>query len=133
MPGPIPYSLDKAVPWNYGVDVYYHSVKQDMLAIKDKIAKNVDSDIFNIAGTRKITISGRVFSPEVSPPKTVTGPVIIPVVVPPKTTTAIPVITHVDPPITESAETRGKVIFIEPVQTKAYSESIPEASKKEME
>ena len=26
-PGPIPYSSDKAVPWNYGADVYYHGVK----------------------------------------------------------------------------------------------------------
>ena len=42
-------------------------------------------------------------------------------------------ITPVDTPITESAETRGKDILIEHVQTKAHSESIPEASKKEME
>ena len=34
---------------------------------------------------------------------------------------------------TESAETRGKDILVEPVQTKAHSESIPEVSKKEME
>ena len=26
-PGPIPYSSDKAIPWNYGSDVYYHGVK----------------------------------------------------------------------------------------------------------
>ena len=33
MSGPISYSLDKAVPWNYGADVYYYGVKQDLLAI----------------------------------------------------------------------------------------------------
>ena len=71
MTGPIPYSSDKVVPWNYGADVYYHGVKPDMLDIEDKIAENDDSDIVNIAGTSKITRSGRVFSPEISPPKTV--------------------------------------------------------------
>src|ERR1044072_8256189 len=35
-PGPVPYSSDKAIPWNYGVEVYYHGVKQEPLAIKDK-------------------------------------------------------------------------------------------------
>ena len=29
MPGPVPYSSDKTVPWNYGGDIYYHGVKQD--------------------------------------------------------------------------------------------------------
>ena len=33
-PGPIPYSSGQVVPWNYGVGVYYHGVKQDLLAIK---------------------------------------------------------------------------------------------------
>ena len=27
MPGPIPSSSDKDVPWNYGADVYYYNVK----------------------------------------------------------------------------------------------------------
>ena len=26
-PGPIPQSSDKAIPWNYGSDIYYHGVK----------------------------------------------------------------------------------------------------------
>ena len=34
-PGPIPYSPDKDVPWNYGANVYYHGVKQDLLVIKN--------------------------------------------------------------------------------------------------
>ena len=29
MPGPITYSSDKTVPWNYRGNVYYHEVKQD--------------------------------------------------------------------------------------------------------
>ena len=62
MPGPIPYLSDKTVPWNYGGDVYYHNVKQDWLADKDSIFEKADPDIGNIAGTSKITQSGRVFS-----------------------------------------------------------------------
>ena len=27
VPGPIPYTSDKAVPWHYGADVYFHGVK----------------------------------------------------------------------------------------------------------
>ena len=30
VPGPIPYTSDKAVPWHYGADVYYHGIKQDL-------------------------------------------------------------------------------------------------------
>ena len=50
MSGPIPYSSDKVVPWNYGADVYYHGVKQDLLAIKDEVAKGTDPDVDNIVG-----------------------------------------------------------------------------------
>src|ERR1044072_2786414 len=28
-PRPVPYSSEKAIPWNYGAEVYYHGVKQD--------------------------------------------------------------------------------------------------------
>ena len=42
MPGPIPYSSDKTVPWNYGGDVYYHGVKQDWLADEDSIFEKAD-------------------------------------------------------------------------------------------
>ena len=76
-PGPVPHSSDKVVPWNYGADVYYHGVKQDLLTTKDKKAEEVDPDINNIFGTSKITRSGRVFSPEISP-KTVAKHVVIP-------------------------------------------------------
>ena len=116
MPGPIPYSSDKAVPWNYGADVYYHGVKQDLLAAEDQVSGNTDPDIGNIVGTSKITRSERVFSPEISPLKVVTIHMIIPTVVPANTTTTTPVINPVATPVTESAETRGKEISVEPVQ-----------------
>ena len=76
-----------------------------------------------------------MFSPEISPPKTVTGPVIIPVSVPvdTTTTTTIPMVIPTDTPTTESTKTQGKGIMVEPVQMKAQSISIPEASQKEME
>ena len=49
----------------------------------------------------------------------------------------IPIVTPIVSPVvilsTESAETRGKEVLVDPVQTKAHSESIPEASKREME
>ncbi|KAI5382844.1 hypothetical protein KIW84_070306 [Lathyrus oleraceus] len=59
-PGPVPYSSSKAIPWNYGGDVYIHDIKQD-----DNSANPNDVDI---VGTSKITRSGRIFSPEISPP-----------------------------------------------------------------
>ena len=57
-PGPVPYSSSKAIPWNYGGDVYIHGVKQ----VGDSANPN------DIVGTSKITRSGRIFSPEISPP-----------------------------------------------------------------
>ena len=110
-----------------------HGVKQDWLAVEDSIFEKVDPDIGNIAGTNKITRSGRVFSPEIAPLKTITSPVIIPVSVSVDTTTTIPMVTPTDTPTTESIETQGKGILVEPVRMKAQSVSIPEASQKEME
>ena len=128
MPGPIPYSSDKIVPWNHGGDVYYHSIKQDWPVAEDSSSEKVDSDISNIAGTSKITRSWRVFSLEIAPTKAVSGPVIIHVVVaPPKAipspaiispntptdkTVVVPVITPTDIPTAESTKTRGKVILV---------------------
>ncbi|XP_058774379.1 uncharacterized protein LOC131648660 [Vicia villosa] len=48
-PGPIPYSSDKAVPWNYGADVYINGVKQEPLT--DKVVEVTNPDVDNIAGT----------------------------------------------------------------------------------
>ena len=92
-PGPIPYSSDKVVPWNYGADVYYHGVKQDLLAIKNEVAEDTDPNIDNIVGTSKVTRSGRIFSPKISPKTIATLVVIL---------------------ATELTGTRGKEVFIEP-------------------
>ena len=69
MPGPVAYESDKIVSWNYGGDIYYHGIKQDGLAAKEINSEEEDSNISNIAGTSKITRSGRIFSPEIAPPQ----------------------------------------------------------------
>ena len=140
MPGPVPYESDKIVSWNYGGDVYYHGIKQDGLAAEEINSEEEDSDISNIAGTSKITRSGRIFSPEIAPPKAVFGPVAVPKV------TYVPIIISasatidkddttpaVIPTNTSTIDVRGKGIQEEPVQTKAQPLTIPETSKKEME
>ena len=109
---PVLYSSDKAVPWNYGVDVYYHGVKQYLKT------EEADIDISNIVGTSKITRSGRVFSPEISL-KTVTKPVIIPSVIPASTLATTPILTPVVTPANESSGTRGKEAIGEPARTEA--------------
>ena len=98
--------------------------QQDLLDVEDQVSENAYPDIGNIVGTSKITRSGRVFSPDISPPKVVTSPMIIPTFILADTTIPIPVNTPVATPITESAENRGKDVLIEHVQTKARSESI---------
>ncbi|XP_050877660.1 uncharacterized protein LOC127081452 [Lathyrus oleraceus] len=55
LPGPVPYSSDKDVPWNYGEEVYYQGKKVDV--------KTPNSDVNDVGGTVLITRSGRVFSP----------------------------------------------------------------------
>ena len=60
---PIPYSSNKAVPWNYGVEVFYHGIKQDAWIKEDKV-----DDVGNINGSSKVTRIGRIFSPNISPP-----------------------------------------------------------------
>ena len=42
IPGPIPYTSDKAVPWHYGADVYYHGIKQDLKV------EEADTDVSDI-------------------------------------------------------------------------------------
>ena len=100
-----------------GGDVYYHCIKQDWPAVEDSISEKANPDINNIAGTSKITQSGRVFFPEIAPPKTIIGHVIIPVPVPvDTTTTTIPLVTPADTPTTDSTETRGKGMLVQPVR-----------------
>ena len=57
-PGPVPYSSSKAIPWNYGGDVYIHGIKQ--------VGSSANPN--DIVGTSKVTRSGRIYSPEISPP-----------------------------------------------------------------
>ena len=77
--GPILYSSDKAIPWNYGANVYYHGVKQEPLTVEEENVEVTNPDVDNIAGTSKVTRNGRVFSPEISS-NTVTAPVCITVI-----------------------------------------------------
>ena len=97
-------------------------------------------DISNIVGTSKITRRGRIFSPEIAPPKAVFGPVAAPKVtfVPINISASTPTDKDdttlvVIPTNTPTAEIRGKSIQEESVQTKAQPLTIPETSKKEME
>ena len=69
-PGPIPYSSNKAVPWNYGAEVFYHGIKQDAWIEEEK-----DENIGNIDGSSKVTRTGRIFSPNISPPVVTKTPI----------------------------------------------------------
>ena len=123
MPGPGPYTSDKTIPWNYRGDVYYHGIKKDCSATEEQ-----DFDISNIAGTSKITRSGRIFSPEIAPRKGVYGPVIILAVAPTKAVpdpiiisnntpidkaVTTPIIILTDTPAAELTEARGKGVIVE--------------------
>ena len=85
-------------------------------------------DIINIVGTSKVTRSGRLFSPEISPP-TVHKLIVIPSA---STSTTVPVPTPIITPVTNPSGTRGKETIGEPAQTEAPKKII-EASKQEIE
>ena len=125
-PGPVPYTSDKAAPWQYGADVYYHGIKQNL-----KI-KEADLDVGNIVGTNKITRSGRVFSPEISL-KTVNKPVVIPPAIPIGASTTTLVLTPIVTPAIESSGTREKEAIGEPSRTEAPRKFVVESSKQEIE
>lgn len=55
VPGPVPYTSEKAVPWHYGSEVFYHGVKKDE-GISD--SSNVES----FTGVGKLTRSGRIYA-----------------------------------------------------------------------
>lgn len=63
LPGPIPYSSENDVPWHYETDVYYHGAKQDEKLSEDKPSEDISLNVDNLAGTGRITRSGRVYSP----------------------------------------------------------------------
>ncbi|XP_058759660.1 uncharacterized protein LOC131632969 [Vicia villosa] len=104
--GPIRITVE---PKSYGNDVYIHGVKQE--ALNDEPFKTPNPDVDNIVGTSKVTRSGRIFSPEISPDA--------------NTSTQIPV-------SDSTADVRGKRPLLEPVQTpvEAINE---EVSQKEMD
>ena len=134
MLGPTPYKTDKMVPWNYGGEIYYHGVKQIEQIAEEESSEEDNPDISNIAGTRKITRSGRIFSPEIAPPTTVFGPAAIPKITPVTVPTSVPSNNDNTIPIyTSAAEKKGKNVQEESVLTKAHSLVIPETSQKEME
>ena len=133
MPGPVPYKSDRSVPWNYGGEIYYHGIKQ--IESTEESSDEETSDIGNIAGTSKITRSGRIFSPEIAPPKAIFGPSASPEVtlVPVDISARTPVIEEVITPMVVpyvAADNRGKGMQEEPVRKRAQPSIIPETSKK---
>ena len=109
--GQIPYSSDKVVPWNYGVDVHYHGIKEEPLTFEGVNTEVIDPNIDNISRTSKVTRSGRVFSPEISL-KTIDTPICV------TSTKPIP-------------ETRNKGQMNEPAQTEESKEVTAEDTYKQ--
>src|SRR4051812_37144990 len=109
-PTPFPYSSDKVVPSIYETNVYVHGVKQDTLT--EEALNFTTPTVDNIVGTSKITRSGRIFSPEISP-KVTTNPVQVPVP-------------------NQDVNARGKEPQVEPVEIPVEI-TIEDPSKQEME
>ncbi|XP_050890237.1 uncharacterized protein LOC127095610, partial [Lathyrus oleraceus] len=64
MPTPFPFESTKAVPWKYGITVVDGVVDGKPEATESKKGvENVDADITNIAGTSRMTRSGRIYTP----------------------------------------------------------------------
>ncbi|XP_058766556.1 uncharacterized protein LOC131640166 [Vicia villosa] len=57
LPGPVPYNSEKAIPWNYGGEVFYQGAKYE---IKMPVKKE---DVDNVVGIGRMTRSGRIFNP----------------------------------------------------------------------
>ncbi|XP_058746081.1 uncharacterized protein LOC131618951 [Vicia villosa] len=57
LPGPVPYTSEKAIPWNYGGEVFYQGAKYE---IKIPAGKE---DVDNVVGIGRMTRSGRIFNP----------------------------------------------------------------------
>ncbi|XP_050889558.1 uncharacterized protein LOC127094827 [Lathyrus oleraceus] len=71
LPGPLPYSSKSVVPWNYGSDVYYHVVPWNYgldvyyhVPSEYKPSEDESLNVDNFVGTGRITISGRIYSPQ---------------------------------------------------------------------
>ncbi|XP_058768767.1 uncharacterized protein LOC131642543 [Vicia villosa] len=57
LPVPIPYTSERAIPWNYGGEVFYQGAKYE---IKMPVEKE---DVDNVVGIGRMTRSGRIFNP----------------------------------------------------------------------
>ncbi|XP_058782859.1 uncharacterized protein LOC131657480 [Vicia villosa] len=57
LPGPVPYNSEKAIPWNYGGEVFYQGAKYE---IKMPVEKE---DMDNVVGIGRMTRSGRILNP----------------------------------------------------------------------
>ncbi|XP_050909226.1 uncharacterized protein LOC127123003 [Lathyrus oleraceus] len=66
MPTPFPFESTKAVPWKYGITVVDGKDGEPEVAESKKSVENVDADITNIAGTSRMTRSGRIYTPNVN-------------------------------------------------------------------
>ena len=88
------------VPWNYDVEGFYHRIKQDAW-----IEEGKDDDVDNIAGSSKVTRTGRIFSPNILPPIVTRTPICI--------TASKP-----------STDTRGKEKVVEPVVTEIPTKDV---------
>ena len=65
VPGPMPYTSEKAIRWYYGDDVYYHGVKQEVnpRLHEEEFTEDSEGDVHNFSGVSRMTRSGRVFGP----------------------------------------------------------------------
>ena len=91
--------------------------------------EEADIDVSNFVGSSKVTRSGRLFSPEISPP-TIQKPVVVQSA---STSATVLILTPVITPVVESFDTRGKEVTGEPARTEAPKKIIVETSKQEIE
>lgn len=59
VPGPVPYSSEKAIPWHYGSEVFYHGVKK--VDTPDEGVSD-SSNVESFTGVGKLTRSGRIYA-----------------------------------------------------------------------
>ncbi|XP_058745783.1 uncharacterized protein LOC131618617 [Vicia villosa] len=57
LPGPVPYTSERAIPWNYGGEVFYQGAKYEVKAPVEK------EDVDNVVGIGRMMRSGRIFNP----------------------------------------------------------------------
>ena len=63
MPGPVSYVSDKAVPWNYGGELYYQGKKVTTQRFEEDKYEEEKPAVLDIVSKSRITHSGRIFSP----------------------------------------------------------------------